>query len=413
MKQFKEYNLKYYFNKSAFRLRITSLPLVLFFAFVTFQCFKVVGEQQFSFLAQSFLQGKLYFLEITGYGGDTVYLNGHYYWPLGPFPAVLLIPFVYIFKLFGSFFYQGYLQFFLIWGVFFLVSKISRILKYSYSESVYLSIAFCVSSVFLGVALMPLSWFFSQVTTVFLSFLIIYEFLTKKRYWLIGLIAAMLMATRITASIFILFFIFDILFIYKEDKKEQTKNILGLLLPVLITIVILGFYNYFRFGDFFEQGYSLQNLSPALTKARSYGIISLKHLPGNIYYFLISMPLPVLLDKLSPVLKFPYIRANPWGISILVTSPYFIYLFFLSYKDKMSKALLGTIFLTALPIFLYYGIGVVQFGYRYSLDFLPALFFLLIRNYKSQYKSLSSSIKSFIIISSFTNFYLFLTLYFF
>ena len=176
--------------------------------------------------------------------------------------------------------------------------------------------------------------------------------------------------------------------------------------------MLLAGYNYQRFGNIFEQGYNYQILlTESLSKAREYGIFSLAHLPTNLYYFLLSVPLPIFRDGVSHVLKFPFVMADPWGMSIFITSPYFIYLFFLKYKDKISKLFLVSIFLTALPILLYYGVGFRQFGYRYSLDFLPFLFWLKIRNYNSKYKKLSNKFKILVLISAFTNLYLFRTLF--
>lgn len=165
-----------------------------------------------------------------------------------------------------------------------------------------------------------------------------------------------------------------------------------------------------RFGSFTEQGYTNQIVSNKyLEKAREYGLMSLIHVPGNLYYFLLSGPIPVFKDNISHVLQFPFVKANPWGMSIFLTSPIFIYLFSLSYKDRLSKILIITIAAIALPIFLYYGIGWRQFGYRYALDFLPFLFFLLIKNYKERFKELSLGFKTVIIISSLTNLYLLIT----
>lgn len=384
---------------------------VIFFFLIAYLNFKLKDEQQFSILASSFLQGKTYFLEMPGSWNDTVFFKGKFYWPLGPFPSILLMPFVYIFSLFGSFFFMGYLQFFLVVGNFIIIYKISRIIRYSPSDSAYLALAFCCASAFIGVAAWPWSWPFAQVVTVFLVFLSLLEYLTKKRYWLIGLIVGFIMATRVTASLILIYFIIDLFWLSKERKKDSAKKLAELLLPVFITILLLMYYNYLRFDSFSEQGYSQQILSKTLIKARSYGIISPAHIPGNLYYFFVSTPLPVLKDNLSPVLKFPYIRANPWGMSLFITSPYFIYLFTLEYKDKISKGLWGTILVIALPIFLYYGVGFRQFGYRYSLDFLPLLFFLLVRNYRRQFESLSNKFKALITISSFINIYLFLTLH--
>lgn len=382
---------------------------VIFFFLTAYLNFNLKEEQQFSNLAKSFLEGKTYFLEMPGSWNDTVFFKGKFYWPLGPFPSILLMPFVYIFSLFGSFFFMGYLQFFLVFGNFIVIYKISRIIRYSSSDSVYLALAFSCASAFIGVAAWPWSWTFAQVVTVFLIFLSLLEYSTKKRYWLIGLIVGFIMATRVTASLILIYFVIDLFWLSKEKKKDSAKKLAELLLPVFITVLLLMSYNYLRFGSFSELGYSQQILSKTLIKARSYGTISPVHIPGNLYYFFVSMPIPVLKDDLSPVLKFPYIRANPWGMSLFITSPYFIYLFALEYKDKTSKGLWGAILVIALPIFLYYGVGFRQFGYRYSLDFLPLLFFLLIRNYRHQFGSLSNKFKALITISSCIDIYLFLT----
>ena len=81
----------------------------------------------------------------------------------------------------------------------------------------------------------------------------------------------------------------------------------------------------------------------------------------------------------------------------------FFYLFGLKYRDLLSKLLLVSIAVVATAIFTYYGIGHVQFGYRYSLDFLPFLFFLLIRNYYADRRQLSPGFKKIIILSALAN----------
>jgi len=119
--------------------------------------------------------------------------------------------------------------------------------------------------------------------------------------------------------------------------------------------------------------------------------------------------MPIFRDNITHVLRFPYITVNLWGMSLFITSPYFLYLFLLQYKDKISKALLITTFIIAIPIILYYGIGFEQFGYRYSLDFLPILFFLLIKNYKFSNSNLTDGFRSLILLSACFNLYLFIT----
>jgi hypothetical protein len=79
------------------------LACLLFAVLVGFNL-TVSVDQQFSYLAESFLQGKTYFLAPAAFGYDTVFFQGKYYWPLGPFPAVLLLPFLLVFRSFGLFF---------------------------------------------------------------------------------------------------------------------------------------------------------------------------------------------------------------------------------------------------------------------------------------------------------------------
>ncbi|NTU66312.1 MAG: hypothetical protein HGB08_00085 [Candidatus Moranbacteria bacterium] len=382
----------------------------LFFLLVVFVLdYAPGGEHQFSFLAESFLKGKLYFLSQPGSWHDAVFFSGNYYWPLGPFPAVLLMPFVYVFDLMGRFFYQGYLQFFLVIMVFMGCFKISRRISYSKSDSIYLAYAFCFSSVFLGVALVPSGWQFAQVVATLLLFLSILEFFGKKRYWLLGIIMGLVAATRATAGLGIILFALEII-LSKKHLKIKAKDMLRLSIPFGLAIAGLLLYDYFRFGNIFEQGYAYQLLNGELEKARSYGMFSFSHFLSNIYYSFLSMPSPVFKDSTS-VLIYPFIQANPWGMSIFLTSPYLLTVFFLKNNDKLSKILLIAIFFIAFPIMMYYGIGWYQFGYRYALDFMPFLFLLFMLNYHKENKVLSWKIKVVILLSSFLNLHLFFTIF--
>jgi len=375
-------------------------------------CFNLVtsANQQFSYLAESFLQGKTYFLSLPNLGHDTILFNGNYYWPLGPFPALLLLPFVLVFRLFNVFFFQGYLQVFLFAGVFYSFFRIARRLDYSRDDAQFLAFAFCFASVFLGVGMYAVSWAFAQVVTVLLLALALLEYLGSRRLWIIGTLMALASMTRFLSGLNVVFFL---LVVFLENKTPRAKLSAGfsLVMPMLIGFAALALYNDARFGNWMEQGYSLASLYGAGARDREYyGIISLAHVPGNLFYFLFAGPLPITVDNGSQVLKFPYVKANPWGMSIFLTSPYFLYLFRIKYHDLISKLLLISSAVVAVPIFSFYGIGYVQFGYRYSLDFLPLLFFLLIRNYRNDHPELSPGFKKMIIITAVTNCYFVLTL---
>lgn len=389
--------------------KVIKTNIVLFFLAAGLLNFFVSGDQQFSYLSNSFLQGKTYFLQKPSSVSDTVLFEGKYYWPLQPFPAVILMPFVFLFSFFGKFFLQGYLQFFLAAGVFYLVYKISKKLGYLANDALFLAFAFCFSSVFLGVALWPWSWYFSQVIGTFLLFLGIYEFLTRKRYLFLGIISACIFLTRTPASLIIVLFISDLLFNSRVEVDKRKSDIIKLLLPFVLAVLLTFSYNFIRFKNIFEFGYNLQTIQDPTLKARGYGTFSLIHLSGNLYSFLLSPPEPIFKDDLSQVLTFPYVKANPWGMGIFFMSPYFLYLFFLKYKDRLLKLIWITVSIISIPIFLYYGVGYRQYGFRYSLDFLPLVFLILLIGYKRKYGKLSSLFKFIILTFAYINLYLFIT----
>jgi len=390
-----------------------SLIIILFIVFLAICVITnitIKGEQHFSFLAKSFLQGKLYFLEMPGFSwnDDTTFYHNHYYWPLGPFPAIILLPFIFLADIFNLFFYQGFLQIILILFIVFICFKIARRLNYTKNDSRYWAFAFCFATMLIGIIFIPWSWYFAQVVVVVLGLLSIYEYLNKKRYWLIGIFLALMLATRLTAGFNVIFFILEIIFISQKEKKQKIKNLISLLAPLIITAVLLMAYNYLRFDNIWENGYKNQSILNQLIKAREQGILSFNHLPTNLYYFFLSGPLLVHQGD-SLTMQAPFIRPNIYGMSIFVTSPYFLYFFFLKYKDRLSDILIINISIIAALLFLYYGgAGYVTLGYRYALDFLPFLFWLLMKNYFEKNQKLKTGIKITIVLSSLFNFYLFL-----
>jgi len=405
------FNIKHKFSFSSKEL----LVLVLLYLFLSLSvAFNLhdYSNQQFVHLAQSLMAGRIYFTTCPDSSCmDFSFYHNRYYWPLGPVPAFIVMPFVYLFSLSKLVFLQNYLSIFVVSGILLLIIKISRKIKYSREDSYYWAFAFCFASMFLAIAFVPWSWWFSQSVTVFLLFLLIYLYLNDAPFWSLGLITAFLLNTRLTAGFGAAAFIFLLSFVSEKSVRQKARLLSQGFIPVVLGLLLMFSYNFVRFGNFLESGYSYQEVSKeSLSTARSYGLFSLAHIPGNLYYALLSTPLPVFRDNVSHVLKFPFIKNNNWGISIFITSPYLLYLFLLKYRERFSLISLATVFITAFLVFLYYGIGASQLGYRYGLDFLPFLFLLLMKNYKEQKGNLSGSFKAIIIMSAFFNLYLFWTM---
>src|SRR3989344_1116340 len=147
---------------NSFLFRIKPLYYLIAFFFLLVLSFSLIFEnynQQFLYLAQAFLQGKLYFLEKPGTLLDIIYYKGQYYWHLGPFPAILLLPFVLVGDLFKvSLSYQAYLQVLLVLGTFFLGFSVAKHFGYSKDDALWLAFAFCFSSVYHFTPFIPFSW---------------------------------------------------------------------------------------------------------------------------------------------------------------------------------------------------------------------------------------------------------------
>lgn len=99
--------------------------------------------------------------------------------------------------------------------------------------------------------------------------------------------------------------------------------------------------------------------------------------------------MPILEHKDGFVFVFPYLKADPWGMAIWITSPLFLLLFFHFRKNKYTFSALTTTIILALPIVTYYSVGFAQFGYRYALDFLPFLFLLLLPSLQTKLSKLA------------------------
>lgn len=400
---------------------IMSFAIILFFSIVPFDLItRSHAVMQFDSLAQSFTSGHLYFSDEfvsdkNNFWGTTnmVQWGNKYYWPNGPFPSVLIIPFMIVADSIGLhiYSYQGFLNILLAIGVFIFCYKIAGKQGFSKNNSLLLATTFCFGSAFIGASFVPSSWYFAQTVTTFLLFWVFFEYFSKKRWIVIGSILGFIALTRVTAAIAVSFFVLDILTTEGEHWKLKFVQLSKLLVPFGASILTLGLYNYARSTNFFDQGYMNQLVDAASYTARSYGLFSFEHIPGNLYYFLLHGPLPVFKDTVSHVLTFPFLKPDKWGMSIFFTSPYFIYLFFINHKNKISKLLIVSIVLIALPVFMYYGIGYSQFGYRYALDFTPLLFIVFMRGIYATYHNLPFKLKLLLVCSIFLNLYLFLSLY--
>jgi hypothetical protein len=73
-----------------------------------------------------------------------------------------------------------------------------------------------------------------------------------------------------------------------------------------------------------------------------------------------------------------YFRPTLYGLGLFFTTPALLYMFSARLKERLTLAALVGLIAVAIPIVTYWSVGWIQFGYRYSLDFLIFMVLLVV-----------------------------------
>jgi hypothetical protein len=366
-----------------------------------------VHVQQYALFAESLLQGRLDFVQDLAPTDEPARHGGRSYLPLGPFPGLLLVPFVALARAGGSFFLQGYLNLPLVVAAFALAMRLAARAGFARGEAFVLAFAYVFASAFVGVASIPISNYFAHVLVTVLVMLALLEHLGRRRAWWVGLLMAGVLASRLSAAVGVLFFAADTLLDAARPRRERLRSLAGLALPMLAAALLLGLYNAARFGDPLETGYALQAvLDPEQQRARAFGLAHWRHVPGNLYYMLLALPAPLFVEGTRSVMRFPFFTPGYWGLSLFATSPWLAWLFGLRWRDRRSRCLLAAAVATAGSLSFTWSMGYAQFGYRFALDFLPYLYLALLLGLRERGAGLPRGFAAVVLASACANAYL-------
>jgi len=172
-------------------------------------------------------------------------------------------------------------------------------------------------------------------------------------------------ATRITAGLNVVFFAGTTLYSVNKGSARRL-SILQLAAGISVPLALLAVYNFARFGLVWESGYSYQPASPGDFSAIT---------PGNIIPHLRTF----LFGPPNSAQQFPYFVANPVGMSVLLLSPWLLYLGSLR-PNRFNVIALLDCAIILLAVLAWRSTGQLQLGYRFVLDFLPIITFLLARD---------------------------------
>jgi hypothetical protein len=387
MKPLKATMAKAYENVACLRLR-WKLLIIAVIALAIFAASKGPPPEQnhFVYLAEAFLHGQL---GVSGNGqtlAEIVPFNGNYFVVYPPAPAVLMLPFVAIFK---TAFDQSLMSILLACLCVVTMWFVQRKTGANGPKALWLTVLFGFGTCFWFIASVGSSWYIEHVVAVlFLTLAIIFS-LNKKNQLFVGLLLGFAFLARLPV---VLSFPFFVLLIYDQNTawKERLKHSALFAVGLGLMIAVYELYNFGRWGVFSDLGYTL---IPGIGQDPYFqeGIFNVSYIPRNIYAILFQGP--ILLEK------FPYFEPNWMGLGLFFTTPAFIYAFKGPW-NRLSKYA-GLAILCILPILITHGtVGFTQFGYRFSLDFTP---FMMLLAAKGMRENLCWEEKALIIISVLVN----------
>lgn len=315
-------------------------------------------------LADAFLHGRLNVLEHPSWLDELILWNNHYYVVLPPMPAILLMPIV---ALFGNTFYQptfsvlvGGLSVYLCYTVLLKIFKNTNVI-------IWISILYGFGAMLWYHAEVGSGWYLALVIVQIFLWLMIREVITKKRYFLIGLLIGFAYLTRlptILSIFFVLVYLYDDFLDIKNRKiKFRSLFLLGLgLLPALISN---GLYNYLRFGTITDIGYQILL---ADDPTHPFGVFNIRYIPIHLVEIFTAMPVFIT--------EFPYIIPSINVMALWLVTPALLLIPMAQFRQRIVIASIIAIIFSALPSLTKGGNGFTQFGYRYALDYMPFLMIL-------------------------------------
>lgn len=347
-------------------------------------------------LADAFLHGRLYVAEAPRWLNELVPYQGRHYVVYPPMPAVLLMPFV---AVWGTGTNQGLVSVAIGALNVALCYMVLQRFGLSWRRATAFALLFAFGTIFWFSVQVGSSWHFAQVCAVMFLWLAILETLSGKRPWLIGLLLGCAAMSRLPTLMAFPFFVAFFLHQSRRESPAATPLLLaegpaptapwqgvrsgavdvrGFLgrcawFGAGVSALLLAYlaYNHARFGSPFTTGYFM---IPGLLAEAQYqhGFFSLQSIPRNMYAMLLKTP--------RFIEEFPYLKPyRLGGISLLLTTPFFLWAAKARGWDWLTVGCWGAILLTLCPILLHADPGGEQFGYRYALDFYPFLLLLAIR----------------------------------
>jgi len=318
-----------------------------------------------------------------------------------PLPALLMLPFVAIWKLaFNDVLFTALLAAVNPVLLFLLLQDLARrsLSRRSVADNLWLTVMFGLGSVYYYCSVVGQVWYTAHVVTVAGSIGFAWAALGAERPLRAGLFAGLAMSARPTGLFMSVFFLFEAAVAtgawlpavepspaaagglpeggsvrrvwWKRFRPNRAflERLARFCAPLVAIQVVLYAHNWARFEDPFEFGHRYLNIMWQ-DRIQRFGLFNYHFLSRNLAAALVLLP--------RILAHFPFVKISQHGMSLLLTTPALAYTVAPPAEPTRLRAPLWlTVLATALPSLLYQNSGYVQLGYRFSLDYM--VFFMML-----------------------------------
>lgn len=238
-------------------------------------------------------------------------------------------------------------------------------------DNLWLTVLFAFGTAHLWCAAYASVWFTALVIGVSFHLGFLYFAIDARRPLLAGLCMAAAFSTRASLLFVALFFYLQLIWPASGERlptKEIIKRFAWFSVPCLAAGGLLLWFNQVRFGNPIEFGHTYL-AGGTLPRIRDYGLFDTHFITKNLKAAFTITP--------SFTGEAPYLRLSKHGMSLFLTTPALIWLLAPKRMPRLAWQALLMIGVLFVPLMLYQNTGWEQFGYRFSLDFLPYVLCLL------------------------------------
>lgn len=330
-------------------------------------------------LAGQLIQGRLY-IPNPPYTHDLTLYKGNWYVPMPPLPGLLMVPLGYwigaenINASYFSIFFSalnGVL-------IYLILEELNhrKWIQLSKFNLLLLVVLFLFGTPHLYLGISGRGWYVSQILTVFFLALAVLASLRNWSPWWVGAFIGLAMTAR-PNSLMTWPFVFAIAMQLLREKqglvhwRDMLLWSLKTAVPIVVAVAGLLIYNYLRFDNFLDFGYTTVNAgSDIVYNVQTWGMFNPHFIPRNLQVMLFKTPW-LNLNSHWPI------EPSTTGMSVFLTTPALIYLFHRYPKEWWVFGAWGAVFMNIVLLSMYSNTGAHQFGYRYILDMIIPLMAML------------------------------------